>query len=164
MKRGLSVFFGAILMALAMAPVGAHGELIQNLKVGGGFLWNDESALDATGGGLHVSADVHLHNRVDVTPFYEFSRRNGVTSSLLGGEFHYNVPAGFGTFYVGPGFGVANANGSTEFHVNGVGGVKVGLSSWLGVFVQGKYAWAADDLVNGITAHAGVMFPFGRVW
>ena len=137
----------------------------QGLKFGGGFLWNDEvqSGLDATGGGFHASAEFALLNRVAFSPFYELSRRNDLNSSLFGGEFHYLIPMGGNHAYVGPGFGVADYNGRSKLHINGVLGWKYSASQWLGFFVQGKYAWAADDLVNGITAHAGITIPFLRI-
>ncbi|MCZ6633645.1 MAG: outer membrane beta-barrel protein [bacterium] len=160
MTRFATLFAGLMLIVCAVSPVSADVGF-QGIKVGGGFLWNDEvkGPLDATGGGLHVSVDFQLSGPISLAPFYEFSRRNSITSTLFGGEFHYNIPVSDkAKFYVGPGFGAAKAGGSTEFHFNGVGGFKFDLNDRLGLFVQGKYAWAADDLVNGIAAHGGITF------
>lgn len=163
MKIVTAVLVGLLLALGAVSPSQAGPGAVQSVKVGGGFLWNDElkDPLDTTGGGLHVSADFTLLSQIALTPFYEFSRRNSITTTLVGGELHYNilVAEDQGAFYIGPGFGVADAAGRTKFHVNGVAGFKYNLTGRFGVFVQGKYAWAADDLLNGVTAHGGVTFP-----
>lgn len=156
MKRAVTILVGLLLVLGAFAPARAGLNVVEGIKVGGGFLWNDKLAQDATGGGFHVSVDFKLLPSFNLTPFYEYSRRNGVASTLAGGEFHYK----YGPFYFGPGFGIADANNQTKFHVNGVGGFKYKLTDRFGFFVQGKYAWAADDLLNGITVHGGLTFPF----
>ncbi len=157
MKRLVIVCAGLLLVLGAVSTSHAGFGMFQTVKIGGGVLWNDKVAapLNATGGGIHVSFDFGLARSFAFTPFYEYSRRNSITSTLVGGEFHYT----HGSFYFGPGFGIANAGGQTKFHINGVGGYKFNLSHRFGLFVQGKYAWAADDLLNGVTFHGGFTFP-----
>jgi len=173
MKNMAAVLVGLLLVlgVVSHSQAGAfQGVKVQDIKIGGGFLWNDKvnDPLDTAGGGLHASVDFTLLPQIVLTPFYEFSRRNSTTTTLIGGEFHYNIPVGKdrgkdrrkeqGMFYVGPGFGVADAAGATEFHINGIGGFKYNLTDRVGFFVQGKYTWAADDLLNGVTAHSGLCF------
>ena len=161
MKRTSIVLFALLLTSALVQTTQASVPGLKGFKVGGGILWNDRVAapLDATGNGLHVSAEFELTRMVFLSPFYEFSRGNDLTSTLMGGEFHYVR----GPFYLGPGVDIANAGGRTKIHLNGVGGLKLRLTSRIGFFVQGKYAWAADDLVKGVTAHAGATFPtFGK--
>ncbi len=146
--------FVTLVLGLPLSTEAGFGAF-QQIKLGGGILWNDKVALDATGGGAHVSVDLELTGPFNLTPFYEFSRRNDITSTLAGGELHYNA----GHFYFGPGFGVADAGGKTKFHVNGVAGIRFDLMDRVGFFVQGKYAWAADDLLNGVTVHGGITLP-----
>ena len=161
MKR-FSVIACALLFTLgAFSASYAGSGAFQGLKVGGGILWNDRvnAPLASTGGSFHVSADFGLMRPISLTPFYEYARRNGISTTLAGGELHYDIPvAQKGTFYFGPGFGVADAGGTTKFHVNGVGGFRYNLAEHAGLFIQGKYAWAAGRLLNGATVHGGLVF------
>ena len=158
MKR--IVGFVCLLLATgAFSTSFADSRGLQDLKIGGGILWNEKvsAPLKAMGGGFHASADIGLARWMTLTPFYEYSRRNTVNSNLAGGEFYYSIPVkdDQGAFYFGPGAGIARWQGMSNLHVNGVGGFKYRLKERVGIFVQGKYVWAADKMLNGVTAHGG---------
>lgn len=159
----LTILAGLTLVLFSFSPAAAGLGGFEGLKIGGGFLWNNErdDPLDTTGGGLHVSGDFSIGGPIRISPFYEFSRRNGITSSIYGGDLHYDMPmSGRTHVYFGPGFGIADTMNKTEFHINAGAGVAYDLRSWFGLFAQVKYAWASDDVINGITAHAGITLPW----
>jgi hypothetical protein len=160
----LIVAFCALFILISSAVSQASDGILEGAKIGGGILWNDKvkSPASATGGMFHVATDLKVHDYVDFTPFYDFSRRNSTNTTIAGGELHFHLPFANEAFYFGPGLGVASAGGTTKVQVSGTAGAEFAVTPQFGVFAETKYVRASHDVLNGLSAYSGLSFHMKR--
>lgn len=160
--RGLAFVCGLVVVLSGASR--ADAAWFEGFKFGTGLLWDftTRSAKQSSGVGAHISADLKPVAPVMFTPFYEVSGGTHVTQ-LYGMNLSYAIGMRdheTHTLFFGGGIGQAAVDGERASFISLNLGYKFPVRERLGIFVQGKYVEAKNNLVDGISGHVGVIFPF----
>lgn len=160
--RGFAV---VLVMVVALSgALRADAAWFEGFKFGTGVLWDftTRSSAESSGIGAHVSADFKPVGPFMFMPFYEVSGGKHATH-IYGMNLSYAVgmrDRETHTLFFGGGMGQAALNGETRSFISLNLGYKFPVRERLGVFVLMKYIDAKNSLIDGLSGHVGVIFPF----
>lgn len=182
-KLGITLALISSQALMAMLPGAtpkafAAEEAKASIKLGGGALYNSETALrqaiggKAQGGGRLAIDFQAPGRRLAFSPTVDIYRKSGVTSVWSGLNFLLKSPGrgDKGSVYFGAGGGVLHTQigsvaGSavTRSSVNRgsfdvLVGTEIKASERVSIFIEPRYVWAASSALNGVAAHAGLAF------
>lgn len=156
MKR-LIIALG-LLLALTLPASQAHAIVGVTLKLGGTFIPNG-----SVPGGI---VQAHIG---PISPFAEFYKKSGVTTTNLGVNFIFlKLPFPVLSPYIGAGGGISRSSGGgvskSRTLVDGIGGIEVKLSPSLRFFGQVKYLYTLGSgvfVTRDVALQGGLVFHLG---